>query len=282
MDTTPDERAMTKRRAYERALNDVDKRKRFRTFLRLAMIPYLFCIAGVLNAVPTSAGALGYIFAILAPMVVFAQIASIMRPKSFTCWECDARFELGPLAYLFRRDCPHCESAVEPSRDRIPMRWNPDLQARLNRIADPDTDGERERQLAYAAVMNEANAEVPSERAPSRPTTPLAKWAGARGFDVVHPQAIEGEIGGIRVAVEHEEADDGCTYVDADARNVDGAALAALKTAVHERITRARVVVAGPISRIEIRGGDVDPRELDEAIELVEQSLKVRSGGAYR
>ena len=113
----------------------------------------------------------------------------------------------------------------------------------------------------------------------------LTRVASARGWNVLHANAIVGEIrsalGGMRIAAEHDAMGAGCTYVDADAHHLDDAALSALRVSVSERVPRARVVVAGSILRIEIPGAAIDSQELDDTLDAVERSVQTR-GGAYR
>jgi hypothetical protein len=145
---------------------------------------------------------------------------------------------------------------------------------------------ERREKDERGPVCNEGSDEPerPLDRSPA-PETPLETFARARGFRVVSPDAIAGDVRGVRVAIERTgTAGDAGVSIDVDAGASSAHAVEALRERLGPRLADYRIARLGRIARVEwLESGaaDQDAKRLEEVLEAVVEASTLRRG-AYR
>jgi hypothetical protein len=135
--------------------------------------------------------------------------------------------------------------------------------------------GRRRDELADAAPRP---SEEPRSAPPAPADSPLAAFARTRGWRVLSPWAVVGDVRGVRIGVEREL---GGVRVDVDTRHASPEALAALPAELGARLPGTRIEQLGAVARIEWAEPEFDAERLDATVEVVADACSVH-GGAYR
>jgi hypothetical protein len=157
------------------------------------------------------------------------------------------------------------------------QRWTDLEDDRAYRAAAKVQRIEEERR-AYARVMRQLAGPAPHPHEP-----PLVAFARARGFHVVGPQAIAGDRGGVRIAIERPDTEDASVSLEVDATNATPEALASLREKLEP--SGYQLVRVGPNVRLEWREKDaveLDAERLDDVLDTVVDACSPGRGGTYR
>jgi hypothetical protein len=143
---------------------------------------------------------------------------------------------------------------------------------------------EKER-LAFARLAASGEGEGAEVASPAdEAETALEAFGRARGFRVVSPLAIAGDVRGVRVAIERTGDAERSVCVDVDARHASKETLESLRVRLEPRLAGYQLVRLGPIARVEWVEGDgagLDAERLEEVLEAMVE-VSARTGGAYR
>jgi hypothetical protein len=93
----------------------------------------------------------------------------------------------------------------------------------------------------------------------------------------VHPRAIRGEVGGVRVSVERTAGRDPHIIIDTEAQ-VD---LARLRVALAESVPGATAAAVGRAARVVLAWDEMEPQMLDNVLDAVMEARRIERG-AYR
>ena len=98
---------------------------------------------------------------------------------------------------------------------------------------------------------------------------PLAELAGERGLRVADGRTVEGDLRGVRVAIEVTTNEAPSAAVSVDASNAPPHALEELRVRIATELPRARVVTGGANARVELDADDATPDALDTALDAL-------------
>ena len=172
------------------------------------------------------------------------------------CPRCQRRFfQQRGIRSLAEVSCAHCGLSLESAREALDGDYVPVLQALWSPIKSAEPKG------AIGTSDPVAMA--------------LARQAKARGWTIVHSFGIEGDVQGMRIAVEYDPLE-GRTYIDIDSlgRGVDRARLSELA-----ETAGANVENIGSILRFVLQG-TVDDAQVDRIIEAA--AAACATGSPYR
>jgi hypothetical protein len=125
--------------------------------------------------------------------------------------------------------------------------------------------------------------ELARSPAPPPPEPPLIAFARARGFHVVNAQAIAGDRGGLRIAIERSGAEDAGVSLEVDAQYAAAETLLSLR----ERLAPSgyQLVRVGTNVRLqwsERDAVDLDAERLDDVLHAVVDACSPGRDRVYR